>query len=213
MSAELLEAGAVQEQSKENETIAGVLCGNPMSFEEADTGHVNPQYGTDERYSINCQTCVPVFEARLRGYAVCAKGCEAGSMSEKMSYQTNLIWIDPATGTHPEYIYDVKADSPEKYLSFIQSTVKQGERYSIEFGWKNTEYAGHIVNLDRTPDGKLRIKDNQRGSSEKSEWIGDKEVLSYLKCMKYIGDNVPKLLRIDNMKFDYLAANLIMTGE
>lgn len=213
MSAELFDAGTEQKQNKSNETIAGVLPGDPMSFEEADSGHVNPKYGVDEGYAKNCQTCVPVFEARLRGYPVYARGNTPGSMSGQLSYQTNLIWIDPDTGMHPDYIYDVKANSPEKYLYFINSTVKQGERYSIQFGWKNTERAGHIVNLDRTPAGQLRIKDNQRGTGEKSEWIGDLEVLSYLSRMKYIGNNVPKLLRIDNMRFDHRVANLIMSGE
>ncbi len=209
MSAELLDAGTVQEQ---NETIAGVSRGEPMSFEEADSGHVNPKFGTDIGYYKNCQTCVPVFEARLRGYPVCARGNTPGSMLSQMSHQTNLIWIDPATGTHPDYIYNVWANSPEKYLAFINSTVKQGERYSIQFVWKDKEYTGHIVNLDRTPSGQLRIKDNQIGTKRRSEWIGDAEVLEYLGRMKYIGKNVPKLLRIDNMKFDYLVANQIMTG-
>ena len=108
-------------------------------------------------------------------------------MSSQLAHQTNLIWIDPATGTHPDYIYNVWANSPKKYLAFINSTVKQGERYSIQFGWKNTERAGHIVNLDRTPSGQLRIKDNQRGPGERSEWIGDAAVLEYLSRMKYIG--------------------------
>ena len=209
MSAELFDAGTVQ---KQNETIAGISRGESMSFEEADSGHVNPKYGTDRGYSINCQTCVPVFEARLRGYPVCARGNTPGSMSSQLAHQTNLIWIDPDTGTHPDYIYNVWANSPKKYLAFINSTVKQGERYSIQFGWKNTERAGHIVNLDRTPSGQLRIKDNQRGPGERSEWIGDAAVLEYLSRMKYIGRNVPKLLRIDNMKFDHLVASQIMTG-
>lgn len=203
MSAELFDAGTVQEQS-DNETIAGVVCGEPMSFKEADSGHVNPNYGTDRGYSINCQTCVPVFEARLRGYSVYARANTPGSMSGQLAHQTNLIWIDPVTGKHPDYIFNMNANSPEKYLTFINSVVKQGERYSIQFGWKNTERAGHIVNLDQTSFGQLRIKDNQRGLGERSEWIGDTEVLEYLSKMKYIGKNVPRLLRIDNMKFDYL---------
>lgn len=40
-----------------------------MSFKQANGGKVNPKYtGKRDGYSGNCQTCVAVFEARLRGY-------------------------------------------------------------------------------------------------------------------------------------------------
>ena len=104
-------------------------------------------------------------------------------------------------------------DTSGLYLQCVgKFTEKVFGFHSIQFGWKNTERAGHIVNLDRTPSGQLRIKDNQRGPGERSEWIGDAAVLEYLSRMKYIGRNVPKLLRIDNMKFDHLVASQIMTG-
>lgn len=215
-------------------SIAGVKCGKAMTFEEADSGHVNPNYGTDPYYAINCQACVPTFEARQRGYNVQVLPNRKGSMCEKLSRNTNLVWIDPKTGEHPHYIFDHDAKSPKKYLSFIQKIVKQGERYSIEFGWSGRSRSGHIVNLDRTEEGLLRIKDNQRGQNEVSEWIGDAEVLKYLARMKYKSSNidefikncerlgveyslekitpVPKLLRIDNMEFDFSVADEIMEG-
>lgn len=51
--------------------------------------------------------------------------------------------------------------------------------YTYEFAWKGKCREGHIVNLDLTPEGLLRLKDNQRGIDEISEWIGDKEVEFY----------------------------------
>lgn len=214
--------------------IAGVECGKTMTFEEANSGHVNPNYGTNPYYAINCQSCVPTFEARQRGYNVQALPNKKASMCEKLSRNTNLVWIDPETGEHPHYIFDHNAKSPKKYLDFIQNTVTQGERYSIEFGWSGRSRSGHIVNLDRTEEGLLRIKDNQRGLDEVSEWIGDAEVLRYLSRMRYkdlridkhikncerLGIEyhlekitpVPKLLRIDNMEFDFSVADEIMEG-
>lgn len=198
-------------------TLAGAKRGEPMSFEDADNYHVNPNYGADRGYSINCQSCVPTFEARQRGYNVEVLPNTRGSVGDKLSRHTNYIWIDPTTGKAPEYINDVTATTPKKYLKFIQDTVKQGERYSIEFTWKGRRSSGHIVNLDRTSDGQLRIKDNQRGVGERSEYIGDEQVLFYLNRMKYTAtvggykySTVPDLLRIDNMLFNEDVAKGIM---
>lgn len=206
-----------KEESKfKNSPINGVEIGDPMTFEEADTLHTNPNYG-DIGYDINCQSVVPTFEARLRGYDVIAKSNYRNSAAKKLSRDTNLIWIDPETGTHPEYISDPSLRSSEEYLPFINDTINKGERYSIEFGWSGRGNSGHIVNIDRNKDGKLRIHDNQRGEGEKAEWVGDDEVLEYLKKMKYetiyrgkTYPTVPKLLRIDNMEFDYKMASKIM---
>lgn len=200
--------------------IAGVVKGKPMTFDEADTGKVNPNYGVDRGYSINCQSCVPTFEARLRGYDVQTLANTKGSMSEKLSRHTNMIWIDPKTGKNPEYIFDDTARTPKKYLEFIKKTIEPNARYSIEFAWKGRGNSGHIVNLDLSSEGLIRIKDNQRGINEDSEWIVDKEVLKYLSEMKYeiktLGLKipvVPKLLRIDNMDFDLDIADKIMEAK
>ena len=197
--------------------IAGVKRGEKMTWEAADSGNVNPGYGKDWSYSINCQTCAPAFELRQRGYNIKAKGNTKGSMSEKLSRQTNLIWKDPATGKHPEYIADKsKTYSAKSYLQYLKGIIKAGERYTIEFGWKGRGNSGHIVNLDLTGDGKLRIKDNQRGANERSEWIGDTDVYQYLTRLKYsrtfYGTKVntpPKVLRVDNMEIDVDVANQI----
>lgn len=200
--------------------ISGVKQGNKMSFEQADSGNVNPKYGTEIGYSTNCQSCVVVFEARQRGYNVRVLPNKKGTVLEALSRQCNWAWIDPKTGKSPEYIFDSSLSTAKEYLKFIQDNVKQGNRYTIQFAWSGRGHSGHIVNLDRTKDGKLRIKDNQRGVGERSEWIGDDEVMAYLSKMKYfdytlLGDKyscVPKLLRIDNMEFNPEVVNYIMEG-
>lgn len=200
--------------------INGVKQGNKMSFAEADSGSVNPKYGTDIGYSKNCQSCVVTFEARLRGYDVQVLPNTRGSVLEYLSRNCNLAWIDPETGKPPEYIFDSSLTSASEYLNFVRDKVVQGNRYTIQFAWKGRGNCGHIVNLDRTNDGQLRIKDNQRGPGERSEWIGDTEVLEYLSRMKYydftiLGDKyscVPKLLRIDNMEFNNDVVDYIMEG-
>lgn len=182
--------------------LAGIKRGEPMSWKQADSGNTNPYIGQEHGYSINCQTCVVAFEARLRGYNVAAKPNTKGSMLERLSRFTNMAWIDPKTGRHPTYFRNYDLKSAKQYLPYVQKIVEQGKRYTIEFGWKGRGNSGHIVNLDRNENGELRIKDNQRSQFEKSEWVGDNEVYEYLKRMKYGANNVPEIMRIDNMYFD-----------
>ena len=204
-------------------TLAGVPLGAEMSFEEADNFNVNPNYGK-KGYDINCQSCVVVFEARLRGYDVIVKPNLRGSVPERLSRQTNLAWKDKDTGKNIKYIINEDATNPKKMLQFIKDTVNQGERYTIQFGWKGARYAAHIINLDRNENGEIRLKDNQRGKigtiTERSEWTGDDDVLEYLKRMKYTktfyGTKYyagPKLLRIDNAVFDEDIAKGIMEAN
>ena len=213
-----------QQQDRSNpalypDNISGVRRNQQgfMTYDEADTGKVNPNYGTDRGYSINCQSCVVTFEARQRGYDVQVLSCKKGSMAERVAVHTNLPWIDPVTGKHPEYIVDETLTAAKQYLGFVDSTVKRGERYTIQFLWNGRSRSGHIVNLDRTESGELRIKDNQRGAGEISEYIGDEAALRYLSRMKYqtsvYGTKIscaPKLLRIDNMVFDESVINELM---
>lgn len=200
--------------------IANVFPGERMSFNVADNGHVNPNIGKEYGYSINCQSCVVVFEARERGYDVQVLPNTRGSVLEQLSRDTRMAWIDPKTGKHPDYIFDNSKRTPEEYLDFLNQVVESGNRYTIQFEWKGPGHYGHIVNIDRNENGLLRIKDNQRGINERSQWVGDFGVLDYLSKMKYEEKSlfsnptpcVPQLLRIDNMDFDFSVVNNIMKG-
>lgn len=209
-------ADQIQAETKAKATgevaeLAGVKRGAKMTFEEADTGNVNPKYGADRSFSINCQTCVVAFEARQRGFNVMAKGNTSGSMSEKLSHDTALAWIDRETKQKLQYIIagdNKTVYNPKKYLDFLEKQINVGERYTLQFAWKGRSWCGHIVNIDRNSDGQLRIKDNQRGDGERSEWLGA-EIMEYLARLKYKGVwngslhiITPRLLRIDNAEFN-----------
>lgn len=210
--------GLSDSTQKTEPAIAGVKRSTPMSHKEADTFHVNPNYGKDKGYSINCQSCCPVFEARRRGYNIIAKpnSDKRGSTAWALSHDTNLAYIDPSTGKHPDHIKDDTVTTPKKCVEWLKSIVKQGERYSFEFNWKGLRSGGHIVNLDLNENGELRLTDNQRGSHEKHEWIGDKEIRGYVSRIKYTRTFMgyqfysgPELLRLDNMDFDFNIMNEI----
>ena len=199
-------------------TLAGVKRGNAMSFVEADTGNVNPDYtGRHDGNSINCQTCVVAFEARLRGYDLMAMPNNPGSMPEKVSYNTRLPWIDPDTGKMPAWTIGSGSRTPIATLRKMKKTLLPGERYTMQFTWKESRRYGHIVNLDFDDNGNLRIKDNQRGfnqiygEEEQSEWVGDDAVLEYLKsvsCGKFF-----HVLRIDNLDFNCEVVNEMLKAR
>lgn len=137
--------------------IAGADKGKPMNFEQADGGSCNPYYNKGLiGYRTNCQTCVPVFIARLQGYDVRAlpnldnREIAALSRNTRLAYKTK-------DGGLPEYIHKPRG---EKNLSFLDKNIKQGEIYSIEFGWKGRS-TGHVLTAQRGEDGKVRLYDPQ----------------------------------------------------
>lgn len=206
-------------------TIAGVKQGKAMTFEEADTFRVNPNY-RKLGYKQNCQTCVAVFEVRQRGYNVIAKPYLNNAYMQELARQTNKIWIDPNTGKAPEYITDRdNFYSARTFLKYLEEVIEQDKRYTLEFDWKRGR-SGHIVNVDRDKYGKLRITDNQIDEKYSKEIephiLTDKaDIMSLLKRIKYYArtpytkekmSRTPKILRIDNMQINKEFANEIMEG-
>lgn len=203
-----------------DELIAGVTKGKPMAFKEADSGHVNPDYGKGKGFESNCQSVVVAYEARRRGYDVKAMPYKENTTSDRLAHDTSLAYINPMTGKHPDYIRDINAITPIKQYTFMERMVEQGERWTFEFEWKGRKQSGHIVNLERNDQGKLMIKDNQRGKDERSEWIGINEILEYLKRIKYTKkikgveyECVPSLMRVDNLEFDKTVVNDVVKAN
>lgn len=190
------------------ETIANVAHGEPMTREQADSYNVNPNYGKAGGYSINCQTCVVAYEARLRGYDVIA-GPNNNRTTERLAKLTNTAWIDPETGRAPKYIRSLDANTPKKFKKYLDEKIDQDKRYTLEFTWRGGG-GGHIINLDKDSKGQLRITDTQRGKGEKNTWVGD-EVSKYLTRIRYGNrGNQPAILRIDNLQFNEKVVNEIL---
>jgi hypothetical protein len=195
--------------------IAGVSRGEEMTRDEANHGKPNPNLLIGKGYQTNCQSCVVVYEARLRGYDVQTLPNTKGSTLQKLSRDTNLAWIDPKTGLNPNYIFDDKANTPQRLFKFIEETVKKEERYTIEFSWKGKIKEGHILSLDRDNSGKLRLYDPQSGKSTTNE----KNIIGYFSKFKLTQSvygrkysNPAKLIRIDDKLFNTVIINNIMEG-
>lgn len=196
------------------ETLAGVKRGKPMSFEEADYGTTNPKYYEGGGYLINCQTCVIANEARRRGYDVTARPKdtqEAGMIARNQ----RLAWIDPKTGSNPEYMEGCRevrtAKQAKKYL---ENNLKVGERYTLGHSWKGRSRSGHIICAYKDDNGNVRLFDPQDG-----EQMSGSEVDAYLNRLKYKAKvyNTPvqlgiRVLRVDDKAFNTNYVDKILTG-
>jgi hypothetical protein len=197
-------------------TLAGQARGAPMDFDKADHFKGNPNYGSgadQKQYRINCQTCVVANEARRRGYDVQAKGNTAGSLSEKLSHDVSLVWIDPATGKKPELMSDKNANTHLRLYKWLDNSVEPGGRYTFSYWWRSgTTYGGHIISLDRNDTGELRLFDPQTNKTMTADGIKkyfkDHNVI-YTR--QYKGNQYsyqPEILRVDNKMF-----NMDMAGK
>lgn len=184
--------------------LANIKLGEEMSFEDANFGKVNPKFQLGGGFTINCQSCVVCYEARLRGYDAETLPNYKNAAAEELSHKTNLAWIDPESGEYPEYILDKTANTPIKFKKFLESVVEPKRRYTLEFSWKGRGNSGHIISVDKINDNSLRFYDPQTGKSFRGV-----EINRYLNRLKYkttvYGQKIPlppKLLRVDNLKFN-----------
>lgn len=181
------------------QTIAGVArTVEAMTFDEADSGATNPRYSDSIGYRNNCATCVVANEARRRGYDVIAKGRDTvGTVLDIASQRWEVAWIDPATGNHPTPLYNENVRTAKQAYTWLNDTVKTGERYVLRFTWRGSRN-GHIINMDKTDGGVLRLQDNQLSGSY-LKWAsptetGEKEIVEYLKQCQISGGMSRQLL-------------------
>lgn len=202
-----------KKEETQNKKIAGVSKGTPMSRAQADNNNPNPGYMSKIGCTTNCQTCVVAFEARLRGYDVQALGNHNNPTIKALSRRTNTAWIDPKTGKHPEYKYDAAVKNARSCYQWLEKELQAGNRYTLEFGWKGRRHSGHIVSIEKDKNNNIIIYDPQNGhtTTEKND------VLRYFQRFKYqmstYGIKIPdppKVLRVDNMDFNYEVVDKIL---
>ena len=184
-------------KAKLNCTIAGIVKGKPMTFEEADNGNVNPGYnGGKNGYSRNCQTCVATYYARRLGYNVRALPFEQSNegMAE-LAYSPELMYID-SNGDHPRY------SSPnffESTTDFLSRSVKNGEICTIQYV-RVGRNSGHIVIAEKDDNGTLKIYDPQNNTV----FLGN-EIASMFRATYHIA-----LLKLSGCDLNIALANKIM---
>lgn len=189
------------------DSIAGVKRGEPMSFEQADSGRANPNFSLffQDEFYINCQSSVIAHKARIRGYDVQAKGFDKNNiLMSNLSHFPTKAWIDPKMGKEPKIIkYNGSSD---KCGSWLDGIVGQGERYSFEY---RHEKGRHIITASRDSNGILRLYDPQRnikhlGVESINSAFGKKDENSNFK-MHHI-----EIMRVDNLDFNLSYANAVL---
>ena len=184
-----------------NKVIANIEQGKPMNFQQADGGAPNPNFKKGGGYATNCQTSVVAYELRRRGYDVEALSKYKGSMLEVLSYDTRLAWVDRKTGKKPDYILPAQ-QTCQKTFDWIKENLKQQNRYTIQFQWKN-RFAAHIVHIYKNTKNILSIYDPQNGVNK----FGDNAVLEYLKNVR---PSTIKLLDVQNYDINMNVINKIV---
>ena len=193
--------------TKDQDVLAGVVRGEPMTFDEADRNRCNPHYEEGVRYQINCQSSVIAYEARRRGFDVEALPYSKGGKSEELASRTELAWFKAGTSETPEPTVNNLANTPRRFERHLEGTIKPGERYHLDFTWRN-DINGHIVTIERDGSGQLMIYDPQNGKIKK-----DRELRNYLRRFSYDRDNLPRLLRVDELDFNKEYSGAVVKGS
>ena len=203
----------ISEQNVDEPTIAGVKKGNPMSFYDAGNGKVNPKYDRGGGYHRNCQVCVAVFIARMRGYNV-----EALPFNEKNKYMMKLrrdprlAFIDRETGEPPkEIVYPSNDIDYPNMLNWLNAVVKKDEIYGLICKVTPTkdgqDLYDHIILVSKLGDGKDSIifYDPQNNYSySANELIMIRFANEHIAGIKEIFQ--PHIFRLDNcdLNIEYL---------
>lgn len=144
--------------------ISGAKKGAPMTFEQADSGNVNPFYSQAWNwekksgfigYKTNCQTCVATFVARRKGYDVRALPNLDNSYIFALSTNTMLAYIDK-NGNRPSQI---NKKSGQRTVMFLDQNIREGRIYTVSCRWGKRN-VGHIVTAERI-NGKVVVYDPQ----------------------------------------------------
>ena len=120
----------------------------PMTFLEADNGRANINYRKGGIYQENCQSCVVVHEARLRGLDITALGYsdKKDSIQFKLGEHFEDAWISPKTGKVPSST-KIKG---ENLLSKVEKQMKAVGRYHVGINYNAIE--GHIITAEKTAE-------------------------------------------------------------
>ena len=130
----------------------------PMSFNEADNGRANTNYHKGGMFKENCQSCVVVHEARLRGLNITTGAYidKIGSTFYELGEHYENAWINPKNGKIPE---PTKIYYTNEWQKKAEKEMNPNGRYHI--GINNKDNEGHVIVAERV-NNKLILYDPQR---------------------------------------------------
>ena len=173
-------------------SVAGVKPSEPMGFEKADGGSVNPGRSDNPERENNCQSCVVAHEMRRRGYHVQAKPY-GGFGSVALGVDMKAGWVEK-DGSDPKMTYYDGAPTRSGWHRWMEAQMVEGGRYILTVYWKDYP-TGHMVSVEKV-DGTVRLYDPQYGTvyygwDEFDRIYTDGAILG--------GEWAPELLRVDTL--------------
>lgn len=191
---------AVKEFIKSKTTIAGVTKGKPMSYHKANGGRVNPNYKKGGGYDMNCQTCVAVFEARLRGYDI--EAVPYDKANKAMRELSKRPWKAYKTrfGDYPKET-SIKVSNTKDCEKWLKDNIKLGQRYAFAYENFGEGSGGHIIEVKKGLFNSLQFYDPQSGKH-----LSARDALSAV-CFNKVSKGIryryyPMTFRVDNAEID-----------
>ena len=155
--------------------------------EKLDISGVNPNYSKGGGYRINCQRCVPTYEARCRGYDVEALSKYSGDILDGIAYG-DVEWLFPTFKNPQAYQYKNRADIEKQMAQW-----GDGARAQIVCIWKKR---GAHTFLAVQENGKTRFIDPQINSEDCSSHFS---LIGYKKrASRYYN----QFIRMDTAEFN-----------
>lgn len=159
----------------------------PMSFLDADSGRGNIHFGRGALYEENCQCCVAVHEARLRGLnlTAVAYNADTSSIQWQLGERFEDIWINPKTKKTPA-VQTIKGADDNAILQSLEKQMQASGRYHIGVNFKDGR--GHVITAERLKSGKVIYYDAQSGE--------------FLNIREYAALESVELLKVDKLLFN-----------
>lgn len=141
----------------------------PMTFLEANEGKANADLRRGEAFENNCQSCVLVHEARLRGLDITALGWDKNNTFQiQLADDQSLAWRKE-DGSRPFVSVKVKKEdlTDADLTKWIDVETKNKGRYHVAFNLDGTNKNkdSHILTVERFSDKDLLIYDPQDSTS------------------------------------------------
>ena len=157
----------------------------PMTFLEANEGRSNINYPRGGVYYENCQSCVVVHEARLRGLNLTALGYNRNndSVSYKLGEHFEYAWISPRTGKVPQATI-LRGKDDEDLFSKVEKQTTAIGRYHIGINFYNGR--GHIITAERFKSGEIIYYDAQNGDFVNLRELVEVDYFDILKVDKLL---------------------------
>lgn len=157
----------------------------PMTFLEANEGRANVNYGRGVAFTENCQCCVAVHEARLRGLNLTALGYQGteGSVSKELGDCFQKVWLNAKTGKMPQ-VTMVRGNSEVALFEKLDKATYAKGRYHIGVNFGND--SGHVITAERMNSGKIFFYDAQSGEFVDIKEYANLESFEVLKVDKLL---------------------------